>query len=48
MNTHQPTSSAINGVEFSFLTTSDIKSLSVGIPMYELHVRHTLTSYTHI
>jgi len=29
MNTHQPTSSAINGVEFGFLTTKDIKSLSV-------------------
>ncbi|RAR03083.1 dna-directed rna polymerase i subunit rpa1 [Stemphylium lycopersici] len=29
MNTHQPTSSAINGVEFGFLTTNDIKSLSV-------------------
>ncbi|XP_014559695.1 hypothetical protein COCVIDRAFT_91322 [Bipolaris victoriae FI3] len=29
MNTHQPTSSAINGIEFGFLTTKDIKSLSV-------------------
>ncbi|EDU41334.1 DNA-directed RNA polymerase I subunit RPA1 [Pyrenophora tritici-repentis Pt-1C-BFP] len=29
MNTHQPTSSAINGVEFGFLTTKDIKALSV-------------------
>jgi hypothetical protein len=29
MNIHQPTSSAINGVEFGFLTTNDIKSLSV-------------------
>ncbi|KAK1917846.1 hypothetical protein P3342_000563 [Pyrenophora teres f. teres] len=29
MNTHQPISSAINGVEFGFLTTKDIKALSV-------------------
>ena len=29
MNTHQPTSSAIQGVEFGFLAANDIRSLSV-------------------
>ncbi|KAF1945843.1 DNA-directed RNA polymeras-like protein I subunit [Clathrospora elynae] len=29
MNTHQPTNSAINAVEFGFLATNDIRSLSV-------------------
>jgi DNA-directed RNA polymerase beta' subunit len=29
MNTHQPTSSAIQGVEFGFLYAQDVRSLSV-------------------
>lgn len=29
MNTHQPVSSAIQGVEFGFLSTRDVRSLSV-------------------
>jgi DNA-directed RNA polymerase beta' subunit len=29
MNTHQPTSSAIQSVEFGFLSTNDVRTLSV-------------------